>query len=484
MSRSRSSPARRSTCSARRRRCSRSSRATSRCRAGCRRTCTACSPRRRSSAGRRTRWRPVTRVATNRTRRSVNNAETLAQAAWILAHGADAFRAARHDGIARHGAVHDRRRRRAPRRGRGADGDAPAGGHRALRRTAPRPLGEGGLPRRGERGPDERRPRHAVELRGDGSDRLRSRCRWLHRLRRQRVHGRGRRGHVEVPLRSSRAVSARRASSAPARSLRCSNGSARVRARTADLGRIAERLRIVADGNRCYLPVQEQIMISSILRGFPEDVAAHLEGYCRVRATADPDPEDHRPRRRRRHLRRAPGTQTTRLDVRRLTATPGHVLARRRPRWIGSPEPVPSGHRRMPSTSIASGLLTTTTMSSERWPSPARPHRRAVRPASAGTIGAGRRPRVRYRCRRWPASRARIHHGRRDRHLAGDAGDRGGEERVPSAAGGRSHRTRSVAEWCVRRSRSRRARSRPVTSARLRSRRSFDSCSRAPSWRG
>ena len=48
-----------------------------------------------------------------------------------------------------------------------------------------------------------------------------------------------------------------------------------------DLGRIAERLRIVADGNRCYLPVQEQIMISSILRGFPEDVAAHLEGYCR-----------------------------------------------------------------------------------------------------------------------------------------------------------------------------------------------------------
>ena len=47
-----------------------------------------------------------------------------------------------------------------------------------------------------------------------------------------------------------------------------------------DLGTIEERLRIVTDGNRCYLPVQEQILISSILRTFPSDVAAHLEGWC------------------------------------------------------------------------------------------------------------------------------------------------------------------------------------------------------------
>ena len=59
----------------------------------------------------------------------------------------------------------------------------------------------------------------------------------------------------------------------------------------ADLGRIAERLRIVADGNRCYLPVQERIMISSILRGFPEDVAAHLEGYCRSERQRIPTPK-------------------------------------------------------------------------------------------------------------------------------------------------------------------------------------------------
>jgi NADH:ubiquinone oxidoreductase subunit F (NADH-binding) len=48
----------------------------------------------------------------------------------------------------------------------------------------------------------------------------------------------------------------------------------------ADLGRIEERLRIVTDSNRCYLPVQEQIVVSSILRCFPDDVAAHLEAGC------------------------------------------------------------------------------------------------------------------------------------------------------------------------------------------------------------
>jgi NADH-quinone oxidoreductase subunit F len=48
----------------------------------------------------------------------------------------------------------------------------------------------------------------------------------------------------------------------------------------ADLGTIEERLRLVTDGNRCYLPVQEQVLISSILRTFPEDVAAHLDGWC------------------------------------------------------------------------------------------------------------------------------------------------------------------------------------------------------------
>lgn len=47
-----------------------------------------------------------------------------------------------------------------------------------------------------------------------------------------------------------------------------------------DLDLIGERLRIVADANRCYLPVEEQNLVSSILRLFPDDVAAHLQGGC------------------------------------------------------------------------------------------------------------------------------------------------------------------------------------------------------------
>ena len=48
-----------------------------------------------------------------------------------------------------------------------------------------------------------------------------------------------------------------------------------------DLDIIAERLRVVTDGNRCYLPVEEQRLVASLLRAFPEDFAAHIEtGRC------------------------------------------------------------------------------------------------------------------------------------------------------------------------------------------------------------
>jgi len=46
------------------------------------------------------------------------------------------------------------------------------------------------------------------------------------------------------------------------------------------LERIHERLATVTDANRCYLPVEEQRVISSILRAFPEDFVAHLEHGC------------------------------------------------------------------------------------------------------------------------------------------------------------------------------------------------------------
>ena len=45
-----------------------------------------------------------------------------------------------------------------------------------------------------------------------------------------------------------------------------------------DLDTIAYRLRTVTDGNRCYLPVQEQLVVSSLLQTFPGDVAAALGG--------------------------------------------------------------------------------------------------------------------------------------------------------------------------------------------------------------
>ena len=48
----------------------------------------------------------------------------------------------------------------------------------------------------------------------------------------------------------------------------------------ADVSAIGARLPKVTDGNRCYLPVEEQLVVSSILRAFPEEFAAHLEGEC------------------------------------------------------------------------------------------------------------------------------------------------------------------------------------------------------------
>jgi NADH-quinone oxidoreductase subunit F len=45
---------------------------------------------------------------------------------------------------------------------------------------------------------------------------------------------------------------------------------------------IGARLRSVTDQTRCYLASEEQTMIASILREFPEEFALHLEGRCSV----------------------------------------------------------------------------------------------------------------------------------------------------------------------------------------------------------
>jgi len=48
-----------------------------------------------------------------------------------------------------------------------------------------------------------------------------------------------------------------------------------------DLDVLAYRLRTCTDGNRCYLPVQEQRVVSSILQAFPDEVAEALDGAPR-----------------------------------------------------------------------------------------------------------------------------------------------------------------------------------------------------------
>jgi NADH-quinone oxidoreductase subunit F len=49
-----------------------------------------------------------------------------------------------------------------------------------------------------------------------------------------------------------------------------------------DIEVIGARLLSVTDQTRCYLAAEEQIMIASILRSYPEEFALHLEGRCSV----------------------------------------------------------------------------------------------------------------------------------------------------------------------------------------------------------
>ena len=47
-----------------------------------------------------------------------------------------------------------------------------------------------------------------------------------------------------------------------------------------DVAVIGARLNNVTDGARCFLPQEEQHVVGSILRAFPEEFAAHLDGNC------------------------------------------------------------------------------------------------------------------------------------------------------------------------------------------------------------
>ncbi len=58
-----------------------------------------------------------------------------------------------------------------------------------------------------------------------------------------------------------------------------------------DLGAIAAWLAHVTNGNRCYLAVEEQVVVSSILRAFPAEFAEHIERHRCPRPRRVPMPK-------------------------------------------------------------------------------------------------------------------------------------------------------------------------------------------------
>lgn len=59
----------------------------------------------------------------------------------------------------------------------------------------------------------------------------------------------------------------------------------------ADISAIQGWLERVTDGNRCYLAVEEQLMVSSVLRAFPDEFAEHLDGHGCPRPGQRPIPK-------------------------------------------------------------------------------------------------------------------------------------------------------------------------------------------------
>ena len=92
---------------------------------------------------------------------------------------------------------------------------------------------------------------------------------------------------VEVARQFSRFLAIESCGQCPA----CKTGSSEITARLdrleagaatmSDIDELQSWLRKVTDGNRCYLAVEEQIVVASILRSFPDEVVEHIErGAC------------------------------------------------------------------------------------------------------------------------------------------------------------------------------------------------------------
>jgi NADH-quinone oxidoreductase subunit F len=58
-----------------------------------------------------------------------------------------------------------------------------------------------------------------------------------------------------------------------------------------DISAIGGWLDRVTDGNRCYLAVEERLLVSSVLRAFPEEFAEHIERHACPRPGGRPMPK-------------------------------------------------------------------------------------------------------------------------------------------------------------------------------------------------
>lgn len=87
---------------------------------------------------------------------------------------------------------------------------------------------------------------------------------------------------------------------------------------TEDLDSIAGWLDRVTDGSRCYLAAEEQRVVLSVLRAFPEEVAAHLDGQGCPRPGGRPMPKL--------------------VDLAEGVATYDESFWRKRPDWTYDPE--------------------------------------------------------------------------------------------------------------------------------------------------
>jgi hypothetical protein len=80
---------------------------------------------------------------------------------------------------------------------------------------------------------------------------------------------------------------------------------------------------MVTDQNRCYLPVELQTVVASILRTFPDDFVAHLDGSAGL-----PPSSDARDARREYHL-----PKIVDLDMAAGTVAYDHRITLKQPDW-------------------------------------------------------------------------------------------------------------------------------------------------------